>query len=85
MGATDESRIATTGLTLTSQPLRCQRHFAGDTLAGALHHERQRHNMGLTIHCERAAYPNFEHLEAEGQRLLPVQLKPVLKAFGQRE
>jgi len=27
-------------------------------------------------------YPNFEHLEAEGQRLLPEQLKEVLKALG---
>ncbi len=29
-----------------------------------------------------AKYPNFEHLEAEGQRLLPKQLKAVLKALG---
>ena len=28
-----------------------------------------------------AGYPNFEHLEAEGQRLLPAQLKAVLKAL----
>jgi len=28
-----------------------------------------------------AGYPNFEHLEAEGQRLLPEQLKAVLKAL----
>ena len=30
-----------------------------------------------------AAYPNFEHLEAEGQRLLPEQLKAMLKALAQ--
>jgi hypothetical protein len=30
-----------------------------------------------------AAYPNFEHLEAEGQRLLPEQLKAMLKAMAQ--
>jgi hypothetical protein len=28
-----------------------------------------------------ADYPNFEHLEAEGQRLLPEQLKTMLKAL----
>jgi len=28
-----------------------------------------------------AGYPNFEHLEAEGQRLLPEQLKPALRAL----
>jgi hypothetical protein len=27
-------------------------------------------------------YPNFEHLEAEGQRLLPEQLKTMLKALA---
>jgi hypothetical protein len=36
-------------LTLTSQPLRRQRHFVGDGLAVVLHHARQRHDMGLTI------------------------------------
>lgn len=30
-----------------------------------------------------AAYPNFEHLEAEGQRLLSEQLKTMLKALAQ--
>jgi hypothetical protein len=30
-----------------------------------------------------AGYPNFEHLEAEGQRLLPEQLKAMLKAMAQ--
>ena len=27
-------------------------------------------------------YPNFENLEAEGQRLLPEQLKEMLKALA---
>jgi hypothetical protein len=27
----------------------------GDALAVALHHERQRHNMGLTVHYDLAA------------------------------
>jgi hypothetical protein len=30
-----------------------------------------------------AGYPNFEHLEAEGERLLPEQLKAALKALAQ--
>ena len=29
-----------------------------------------------------AGYPNFEHLEAEGQRLLPEELKMMLKALA---
>ena len=36
-----------------------------------------------TVEAPIAAYPNFEHLEAEGQRLLPEQLKEMLKALGQ--
>ena len=36
-----------------------------------------------TVEAPIAAYPNFEHLEAEGQRLLPVQLKTMLKALAQ--
>jgi len=36
-----------------------------------------------TVEAPIAAYPNFEHLEAEGQRLLPEQLKTMLKALGQ--
>lgn len=35
-----------------------------------------------TVEAPIAAYPNFEHLEAEGQRLLPVQLKTMLKALA---
>jgi len=36
-----------------------------------------------TVEAPIAAYPNFEHLEAEGQRLLPERLKAMLKALGQ--
>ena len=36
-----------------------------------------------TVEAPIAAYPNFEHLEAEGQRLLPEQLKTMLKALAQ--
>ena len=35
-----------------------------------------------TVQAPIAAYPNFEHLEAEGQRLLPEQLKTMLKALA---
>ena len=38
-----------------------------------------------TVEAPIAAYPNFEHLEAEGQRLLPEQLKAMLKTLGHRE
>ena len=35
-----------------------------------------------TVEAPIAAYPKFEHLEAEGQRLLPEQLKTMLKALA---
>jgi hypothetical protein len=38
-----------------------------------------------TIEAPIAAYPNFEHLEAEGQRLLPEQLKTMLKALARSD
>ena len=36
-----------------------------------------------TMEVPIAAYPNFEHLESEGQRLMPEQLKAMLKALVQ--
>ena len=38
-----------------------------------------------TVEAPIGAYPNFEHLEAEGQRLLPEQLKTMLKALGRSD
>ena len=35
-----------------------------------------------SIDAPIADYPNFEHLEAEGQRLMPEKLKAMLKALG---
>ena len=35
-----------------------------------------------TVESPIAGYPNFEHLEAEGQCLLPEQLKTMLKALA---
>ena len=37
-----------------------------------------------TVEAPIAAFPNFEHLEAEGQRLLPEQLKTMLKALASK-
>jgi hypothetical protein len=31
---------------------------------------------------QNVGYPNFEHLEADGQRLMPEQLKTMLKALA---
>ena len=36
-----------------------------------------------TVEAPIAGYPNFEHLEAEGRRLLPEELKAMLKALAQ--
>jgi len=35
-----------------------------------------------TVEAPISGFPNFEHLEAEGQRLLPEQLKTMLKALA---
>ena len=35
-----------------------------------------------TVEAPIAGYPDFEHLEAEGQRLLPEELKMMLKALA---
>jgi hypothetical protein len=35
-----------------------------------------------TVEAPIAGYPHFEHLEAEGQRLLPEQLRTMLKALA---
>jgi hypothetical protein len=41
----------------------------------------QASNGAGTVEAPIAGYPNFEHLEAEGQRLLPEQLKTMLKTL----
>ena len=35
-----------------------------------------------TVEAPIGGYPKFEHLEAEGQRLLPEQLKTMLKTLA---
>jgi hypothetical protein len=49
--------------------LRRQRHFVGDELAGALHHRRQRHDMGLTIHYQLATTGDEAHARKLVQQL----------------
>ena len=49
-----------------SQPMQRQSlpvaaHFPGDVLAGALHHERRHHDMGLTIHYRLAIIADVAH------------------------
>jgi hypothetical protein len=51
-------------------------------LLGALKDAMGHAPGGGTVEAPIAAYPNFEHLEAEGQRLMPEQLKAMLKALG---
>ncbi|MGO9203438.1 MAG: hypothetical protein ACLQM8_23190 [Limisphaerales bacterium] len=43
---------------------------------------RQASDGAARLEAPIAGYPNFEHLEAEGQRLLPEQLKALLKALA---
>ncbi len=43
---------------------------------------RQASDGAARLEAPIAGYPNFEHLEAEGQRLLPEQLKAALKALA---
>jgi hypothetical protein len=46
-----------------------EQHFVGDGLAGALHHERQRHNMSLTIHYQLATTGDEAHARKLVQQL----------------
>lgn len=43
------------------QSLAVAAHFPGDVLAGALHHERRHHDMGLTIHYRLAIIADVAH------------------------
>ena len=68
--------------------LRWQRHFVGDGLAGALHHERQRHDMGLTIHYQLATTGDEAHSRKLVQQLrqaaldLPFRMSAKSSSFG---
>jgi hypothetical protein len=62
-----------------------QRHVnieAATEQFGALKNAKGQAPGAGTVEAPIAGYPNFEHLEAEGQRLLPEQLKAMLKALG---
>jgi hypothetical protein len=63
--------------------LRRQRHFAGDGLAGALHDESQRHDMGLTIHYQLAATGDEAHARKLLQQVHQVALDLPLHHVGE--
>jgi hypothetical protein len=56
-----------------------------DGFLGALKDAMGQAPRAGTVEAPIASYPNFEHLEAEGQRLLPEQLKTMLKALAQSD
>ena len=70
-------------LVVTSQPLRCQRHFVGDELAKALHDDRQRHNMGLTIHYQLATTGDEAHARKLVQQLRQAALDLPFQHVGE--
>ena len=55
----------------------------GDGLAGALHHERQRHNMGLTIHYQLATTGDEAHARKLMQQLRQAALDLPLQCVGE--
>jgi hypothetical protein len=60
-----------------------QRHFVGDALTGALHHERQRHDMGLTIHYQLAAAGDEAHARKLVQQLRQAALDLAFQHVGE--
>jgi hypothetical protein len=63
--------------------LRRQQYFVGDELAGALHHERQRHNMGLTIHYQLATTGDETHARKLVQQLRQAALDLPFQHVGE--
>jgi hypothetical protein len=62
--------------------LSCWRCLARGFLDGLKDSMGQAPGGAGTVEAPIAAFPNFEHPEEEGQRLLPEQLKEMLKALG---
>jgi len=62
---------------------RCQRHFVRDALAGALHDQRQRYNMGLTIHYQLAATGGEAHARNLVQQLRQAALDLPFQHVGE--
>jgi hypothetical protein len=63
--------------------LRCQRYFVGDALAGTLHHERQCHDMGLTIHYQLATAGDEAHARKLVQQLRQAALDLPFQHVGE--
>jgi hypothetical protein len=61
----------------------CRRHFVGDALAGALHHELQRHDMGLTIHYQLATTGDEAHARKLVEQLRQVALDLPFQRVGE--
>jgi hypothetical protein len=55
----------------------------GDALAGALHHERQRRNMGLTIHYQLATTGDEAHARKLVQQLRQAALDLPFQHVGE--
>ena len=62
---------------------RRQQYFVGDGLAGALHHERQRHDMGLTIHYQLATTGDEAHARKLVQQLRQAALDLPFQHVGE--
>ncbi len=63
--------------------MRRQRYFVGDELARALHDERQRHDMGLTIHFQLATTGDEAHARKLVQQLRQAALDLPFQHVGQ--
>jgi hypothetical protein len=63
--------------------LRRQWHFMSDGLVVALHHERQRHEMGLTIHYQLATTGDEAHARKLVRQLRQVALDLPLEHVGE--
>ena len=62
---------------------RCQRHFVGDGLVVVLHHARQRHDMGLTIHYQVATTGDEAHARKLVQQLRQAALDLPFQRVGE--
>ncbi len=62
---------------------RHQRHFVGDGRAGALHHARQRYDMGLTIHYQLATTGDEVHARKLVQQLRQAALDLPFQHVGE--
>jgi hypothetical protein len=61
----------------------CRRHFVGDALGGALHHQPQQYDMGLTIHYQLATTGDAAHARRVIQKLHLVALDLPFQRVGE--